>query len=637
MESELKHALHLQELGRAAEAHAIFLKLVAEYPDDASVQLGMGLFHKQGGDYESALKHIDKCWELSRGNESVCELLIETLLLANRSDEAFLIGSEALKQFGFSSRTFDAILGLAKEIANGIHPSLPERNRIFRLFNQRWTITASEELLAALSAWPDWAEGWALRGAVAFLESPVRHGDSLDNESELVSTPRAKKIAALRQSLEHFDRALGLDPHQELAKTYKAKALFELDAELPLVLDWLPARMRARQKIQAVNYLSAKAYCERTQNRYIKVAEPEILQVPPPNYLGTSFVYEASIGSTASNELYFAEASEALVFSKHDVVLASNEYAIADKLSHPLGEVIDLSAEPLVLARSPTQLLIAREPRRAFKLERAAHLTGPSTHEFGHWFFDYLPRVEAFAQHPQFAAYPIVVDAGMPPTHSEALRLLIGSTHPVVEIPPNTELLVDNLLLAPCASFFPYQCKPGTPSSVHIAAAALSAIRYLREKLLLAVNDDEALPVPSGRGRRLFLARNSKFRRLTNQDEIQELLISKYGFEVLRCEDLNFTEQVRAFSQADVVLGPNGSAFSNVIFCPLGSKIVSLCQSQAGNFPSWAAALEHIGIHHLYVAGSPIAGSFWHEHHRDYCVPLSLVEQAMQQIGLDCG
>ena len=73
-------------------------------------------------------------------------------------------------------------------------------------------------------------------------------------------------------------------------------------------------------------------------------------------------------------------------------------------------------------------------------------------------------------------------------------------------------------------------------------------------------------PTPEVKKRRLYLSRNKYGgRAVKNEPELESFLKAK-GFEKIHPEELSIEEQLAAFSSAEVVLGPHGSAFTNVIF-----------------------------------------------------------------------
>ena len=76
--------------------------------------------------------------------------------------------------------------------------------------------------------------------------------------------------------------------------------------------------------------------------------------------------------------------------------------------------------------------------------------------------------------------------------------------------------------------------------------------------------------------RRLWISRehfSDPRRRINNIDEIAPLL-DRHGFERVTLENLSFGEQVKLFSEAEIVAGSHGAGFSNIIFCPTNARIV---------------------------------------------------------------
>lgn len=74
--------------------------------------------------------------------------------------------------------------------------------------------------------------------------------------------------------------------------------------------------------------------------------------------------------------------------------------------------------------------------------------------------------------------------------------------------------------------------------------------------------------------RRLYISR-SGLRKVLNEDDVIKTLLP-YGFEIIKPEMLSFQEQIAIFSQAEVVIGPHGAGFSNIVFCDPGTKVLEI-------------------------------------------------------------
>jgi hypothetical protein len=97
------------------------------------------------------------------------------------------------------------------------------------------------------------------------------------------------------------------------------------------------------------------------------------------------------------------------------------------------------------------------------------------------------------------------------------------------------------------------------------------------------------------RGRRLYISRQRRSQRaggvgrvLLNEQPLIERLL-EIGFEIIEPEILSADQQIEAFSAADIVVGPAGSAMFNCVFCHPGTKLIDL-ESE----PHWMYA--HTGL-----------------------------------------
>lgn len=94
--------------------------------------------------------------------------------------------------------------------------------------------------------------------------------------------------------------------------------------------------------------------------------------------------------------------------------------------------------------------------------------------------------------------------------------------------------------------------------------------------------------------RRLYLSRRSQYRNPGNWLALEQHA-AELGFDVIDLGAPPFGEQVRLFSQAKVICGPMGAAFTNMAFAP-PDTVVALLQPRENIiawFPAMAASLGH--------------------------------------------
>lgn len=106
----------------------------------------------------------------------------------------------------------------------------------------------------------------------------------------------------------------------------------------------------------------------------------------------------------------------------------------------------------------------------------------------------------------------------------------------------------------------------------------------------------------AGPPRRLYISRVDAGRRLVlNDAEIFDTL-KPYGFERVIPGQLPIEQQLNLFASAEVVIGPHGGAFTNLVACRHGTTIIEFIADS--NQGGWFSYLSHVlGLnHHLMLA-----------------------------------
>ncbi|WP_086649545.1 DUF563 domain-containing protein [Gluconobacter sp. DsW_056] len=120
-------------------------------------------------------------------------------------------------------------------------------------------------------------------------------------------------------------------------------------------------------------------------------------------------------------------------------------------------------------------------------------------------------------------------------------------------------------------------------------------------------------------GRRLYIERGaSANRHVPNESELAEEL-EKLGFERVRPETLSLTEQIRLFSEAEMVMGMLGAGMANIAWCQPGALVYELVPSHHVN-PCFAAMATQGGLR--YWADVFHTGAAQENHTDNASVPL---------------
>jgi len=193
---------------------------------------------------------------------------------------------------------------------------------------------------------------------------------------------------------------------------------------------------------------------------------------------------------------------------------------------------------------------------RRFEKEIAI-LTASNQHFYWHWLFDILPRLMMLEDMGKKTE-----EVYIQKRHSfqrETLKLMGTFSNKRIIDCDQVPIISASRVVVPC-----HQISSGREFPKWVC-------QMLRERFLPQIADDQTFTA-----RRIYVSRETaRFRRVLNEDEIIDLL-KQYGFITVRLEDLAFTEQVKFFRDAEIVVGPSGSGLANLVFSSMGTKVIEL-------------------------------------------------------------
>jgi Glycosyltransferase 61 len=205
-------------------------------------------------------------------------------------------------------------------------------------------------------------------------------------------------------------------------------------------------------------------------------------------------------------------------------------------------------------------------------------VASPGASGYYHWVIELLPRLFAL-ETLRWDDSRVVVNGPLTPWQEESLRLL--------GIESSRLLLLGAQYLRAEVLFLPSFLGDPSPHPV--------SCTWLRERLLPPVT-------PARKDRRIYVTRRiARGRRVINESELEPVL-RKNGFEIIEAECLSFAEQIRLFSEAEMVVGPHGAGLTNIVFAPPECKVLELFQ------PTYVLASTYkiatcIGQEYWYLLG----------------------------------
>jgi hypothetical protein len=246
----------------------------------------------------------------------------------------------------------------------------------------------------------------------------------------------------------------------------------------------------------------------------------------------------------------------------------------------PDRNVIDRSSNTAWIGNIFERELFDRSPKRISGY--ATPLRGPFD-TFYHTLIESLPRLLSIERigAPQGTAIKLLCTS--PPTPVEEFYLShLSFDFQLTIVTPGCLYQIDHLV------FTPFK----TPRFAGIVPPVY--VEMLRSKT--------CPNRPSRANQRFFISREKTGNRVVLNRKALLDALGPYGFTEVILEDLTFQEQIRLFYDAEVVIGPHGAGFSNLIFSP-NARVIELFPSTY-LVPHYYYMAKGLGLPYDYVLGA---------------------------------
>jgi Glycosyltransferase 61 len=362
-------------------------------------------------------------------------------------------------------------------------------------------------------------------------------------------------------------------------------------------------RPTAESKVICLPLIGLEEYARRFGLAFERLNSPGAVHVPAIDIFskspGTGFHARA-------RSFFFTIISNATITSKSSFIL-TDLHAILDVQEGELSNApVNLDVDPSVVAvQGDSIITVTGGPwPRIYDLDEAFSLVGVHSGAFGHWIFEFLPKLLACLARPGFDKVPILIDQQMPPQHQEALKLFVGQAQPIIVLKPCESLHVKRLWTCSALIYFPLGLKPGWT----VDSAILSFDTNAFADLIRAAQPKLDFFHSRTRSGRVYLTRGDALhRKLTNKSEV-EAFLTAHGFAVYDFNDLTFADQLSIIRSAEMIVGADGSVMLTAIFARAGTRIGVL----SGPSPAGAEWYGQL-FRELWLPNSFLTGPIVHE------------------------
>ncbi len=228
---------------------------------------------------------------------------------------------------------------------------------------------------------------------------------------------------------------------------------------------------------------------------------------------------------------------------------------------------------------------------------RGPHILLGGAENYYHWWIDFLPRMgvvqELAKTMPELHTMPIIVLETLNAGQLATLAKIGIAPERLVKLPIGhtikcDELIVPHLLGRPMAA-------SGLPDWMKPMVNAWG-MQWVRETFA-----EWRTPKP-GTPKRIFISRaKTAFRRCINEDAVYAIA-QKYGFTTLQNENLSFTDQMAIYAGAEIVMGPHGAGFTNMLFAPETATAIEMFPKHRAP-PFYRDMCDALGQHYIKFDG----------------------------------
>ena len=308
--------------------------------------------------------------------------------------------------------------------------------------------------------------------------------------------------------------------------------------------------------------------------------------------------------------------SDVVVDLKNECVICDVCYNIEDNLSFIDG----------LLYRHKRNLCLLRNnfKNKPDTIPSGIMLVGKFSMNYFHVFYENLNRLLVLKNTDIAPDVPLLVDEpvfNIPSMTSVFTYLSENLNRPVLRLKKNQSCFCESLYAVDHVNYMvPHIKRPMETGDLYIYDA-----RYLKmqkEQLLKHRVAVDASPY-------LFVSRKRTQHRHFNEDEVYALL-KEFGFQLVYPEQYSFEEQMSLFHNAECIVGGTGAAFTNLLFCKDGCKVLCISSIIEGReIPVFNTIAVTQGVKFYYYKPDKTASK--RSVHADYYIDIQRFRKLVQQ------
>ena len=278
-----------------------------------------------------------------------------------------------------------------------------------------------------------------------------------------------------------------------------------------------------------------------------------------------------------------------------------------------------------VLYQSNRHALIVQQ--RTADIEKGVLINGFTETNYYHWLLEIVSQLQFIDELPeQYADYPVLISASSQTMPS--IKTFIDAFNidrPFIFLEALVAYNIGDVLLINAPNNLVPNLKDVAANVAENGFIRKESLDFMRSKALPLAQavDPDTLP------KRVFMARKH-FLRAYNQADIFSVL-EPFGFTCVYMEELDFSHQVAVMANAEVIVGPTGAAWGNILFASKGTKALCWMAREAGELSCFSNLADKVGVdldYIHYVAGTSDSRQIYSQ---EYSLDKNLVSRWAQE------
>lgn len=356
-------------------------------------------------------------------------------------------------------------------------------------------------------------------------------------------------------------------------------------------------------------------YCT---NKIIFDRQRSVLSYLPRN------IGEAALTSEHSgSNITFYRLKKILIPGNSNFFLTPDKKQIFYEKIHRDDRAIYLYNDENIQFHSNFLAKIKNFPVKKHKVD-AVFFGGTFTGNYYHFLIEILSKTEFLYKIPDYEKMKVVLDISIRDNENlKALAdfFLIGMEYVFVDNKYYHKFETLWYISSPNSSI--PNVIEGTKFESEFTKISPDSIKYLRNVCLRNFDQQK---VKISTASKVFIARRSELRKY-NESELLEVA-NKYGFKAVYFEDLNIHEQIFIIQNADLLIGPSGAAWTNLLFAKEGSKGLTWLAKVWRDFSVFSTLASLVGFD-LYTIRYDNEGV---DFHQDYKLDVQVFEENLQKL-----